>query len=93
MRPVTYIILFLFITFLATPTIVSVINKSCDTSNFYSMSEEELTHKAVNDFKLQVDSKVDFFKLAKLSNSVIISENRVKHDAITPAIFSPPPNS
>jgi hypothetical protein len=79
------------VSFLATPAIVSAINKSCDTSNFYSMSEEELIHKAVKDFKVPVVND-DFFKLSKLSNSNIISENRLKHDAITPAIFSPPPN-
>ncbi|WP_432671028.1 hypothetical protein [Flavobacterium sp. SM2513] len=91
MKTASYLLLILFVSFLATPTIVSVINKSCDTSYFYNMVEEELSHKAVKDFKIQVN-KENSFKLASLSSSLIISENQLKHDTITPAIFSPPPN-
>ena len=91
MRAVTYLILILFVSFLATPTVVSVINKSCDTSYFYSMAEEELSHKAVKEFKMHF-SKENTFKLAQLSSSLIISENQLKHDSVTPSIFSPPPN-
>ena len=91
MRAVTYLILILFVSFLATPTVVSVINKSCDTSYFYSMAEEELSHKAVKEFKMHF-KKENSFKLAKLSSSLIISENQLKHDSVTPSIFSPPPN-
>lgn len=80
----------MFVSFLATPTIVSVINKSCDTSFFYSVSEEELSHKAVKEHKLQLHTGY-IFKLQKLSTE-IISENMLKHDNITFIIFSPPPN-
>lgn len=91
MKTATYLFLILFILFLATPTIVSVVNKSCDTSYFYSISEEELSHKAVKEFKSYISNEHSF-KLAKLDSSLIISENYLKHDNITPAIFSPPPN-
>ena len=91
MRTVVYFILIFFGTFLIAPTVVSVINKSCDTSNFYNIVEEELTHKAVKEIKTPLLNN-DFFKLAQLTTSIIISENQLKHDAVTPAIFSPPPN-
>lgn len=91
MKLAVYLFITLFLSFLSTPTIVSVINKACDTSYFYSMAEEELSHKAVKDVKTQLHHS-NTFKLAKLSSSLIISENQLKHDNITPAIFSPPPN-
>lgn len=91
MKIASYLFLLLFVCFLATPTVISVINKTTDTSCFFSMAEEELTHKAVKETKTQFHH-VNSFKLAKLSSSLIISENQLKHDCVTPAIFSPPPN-
>ena len=91
MKTATYLILLLFMSFLATPTVVSVINKNCDTSIFFNVSEEELSHKAVKEFKVCYTNE-NTFKIAKLSSSLIISENQLKHDNITPSIFSPPPN-
>lgn len=92
MKTSTYVLLILFITFLATPTVVSIISKSCDTSFFYSVAEEELTHKAIKEFKYKLKIENDF-KLSTLNSSVIISENQLRHDNITPSIFSPPPNA
>ena len=91
MKATTYLLLILFVSFLATPTLISVIKKSCDTSNFFNIVEEEFSHKAVQEFKIQIVIE-NSFKLARLSTSLIISENQLKHDNITPAIFSPPPN-
>ena len=91
MRAVTYLIIILFVSFLATPTIVSVINKSCDTSYFYNMAEEELSHKAIKECKMYFNRE-NLFKLSQLSSSLIISENQLKHNSITPSIFSPQPN-
>jgi hypothetical protein len=92
MRTVIHLFLILFVSFLATPTLVSVIDKSCDTSYFYSISEEELTHKAVKEFKTQITNG-NSRKLVTLSLSIITSESHLKHDNITPSIFSPPPNA
>lgn len=92
MRTVVYLLLILFVSFLVAPTVVSVINKSCDTSNFYNISEEELSHKAVKEIKVPLINDHSF-KLAQLTSSIIISENQLKHDTVTPAIFSPPPNA
>jgi len=41
------LVLLIFVFFLATPSIVSVIKKNSDTSCFFGMSEEELAHKEV----------------------------------------------
>lgn len=45
MKLVARILLFIFIAFLSTPTIVTVMKKSSDTSIFFSFSEEEHSHK------------------------------------------------
>lgn len=47
MRTLVRLVLLMFVFFLSTPTIVSVIKKSCDTSCVWTMSEEELAHKEV----------------------------------------------
>lgn len=89
MKLAVNILLIIFVTFLSTPTIVSVIKKSTDTSYFYSMSEEELTHKEVKaEFKFETLSLV-FFPLP--SSRVISSENLLKHNNIASSIFIPPP--
>lgn len=85
------LLLLLFITFLSTPTIVSLIEKNCDTSYFYSMSEEELTHKEVK-AQFKYNSNQDLVVLSRLSSGLIFSENLSKHDRIAMAIFIPPPN-
>jgi hypothetical protein len=84
------ILLIVFITFLSTPTIVSMIEKSSDTSCFYSMSEEEQMHKEVKaEFNFEPFSIVlhNNFK----TSSLILSENLSKHDNIASTIFIPPP--
>ncbi|MES2574323.1 MAG: hypothetical protein V4572_05230 [Bacteroidota bacterium] len=90
MKLAAKILLVVFITFLATPTIVSVIKKNADTSIFYSFSEEEKAHKevkAVFNFDI-VKTPVNF---SNLNSSLIHSENLSKHDKISSKIFIPPP--
>ncbi|SCY00651.1 hypothetical protein [Flavobacterium caeni] len=89
MKFVAKILLFVFVAFLATPTVVSMIEKSCDTSIFYSMSEEELTHKDVK-AELKIAS-FEFINLAGLSSGLIHSENLSKHDNVSGRILIPPP--
>ncbi|AWI27305.1 hypothetical protein [Flavobacterium pallidum] len=84
----------IFLTFLATPTIVSLIKKSSDTSVFFNMSEEELVHKEVKELKAELKIfHYDFFNFEKHTSGLIISENQSRHDNVTPSIFSPPPNA
>lgn len=90
MKLAVNILLIVFVTFLSTPTIVSVIKKSTDTSYFYSMSEEELTHKEVKaEFKFETVNLVFF---PPQFSRVISSENLLKHNKIASSIFIPPPD-
>lgn len=83
------IVLLLFVTFLSTPTIVSLIEKSCDTTYFFSMSEEE-HHKEVK-AEFRFHTEVTFVNLSGNSSSLILSENLSKHDNVSGTIFIPPP--
>jgi hypothetical protein len=92
MKIVAQVLLFVFIAFLLTPTIVSVIEKDADTSIFFSSCEEEHSMKnikAIFDF----NPSFELFHFLNNNSSLILSENLSKHDAITAAIFIPPPNS
>lgn len=83
------ILILLFVTFLSTPTIVSLIEKSCDTSYFYSMSEEE-HHKEVK-AELRFNTEITFINLSGNTSGLIHSENLSKHDNVSGTIFIPPP--
>lgn len=73
-----------------TPTIVSIIEKSTDTSIFYSVSEEELSHKEIKAVFCLV-SIPKMINLAGLTSSHIQSENLSRHDNVAAEIFIPPP--
>jgi hypothetical protein len=90
MKLAVNILLIVFITFLSTPTIVSVIKKSTDTSYFYSMSEEELTHHKEVKAELKFETLTIAYFPEKTSR-VILTENLLKHDNIASTIFIPPP--
>lgn len=90
MKLATQLLLFVFMTFLVTPTIVSVLKKDTDTSLFYSFSEEEKTHKEVKAvFNSEIANTPVVF--TDLNSSLIQSENLSKHDKIASKIFIPPP--
>ena len=91
MKMISKIFLIIFITFLATPTIVTVIEKSADISVFYTVSEEEHAHKEIKTF-FYLDNFSDVILPAEISSSIILSENLSKHGNITSSIFIPPPN-
>jgi hypothetical protein len=91
MKMIAKIFLIIFIAFLATPTIVTVIEKSSDISVFYSMSEEEDFQKETKTFL----SLKHFFGLnmpLKLTSNAIFSENLAMYGKIVSPIFLPPPN-
>lgn len=78
--------------FLATPTIVSVIDESVDTSNFFNISEEE-SHTLFNEFKsISISYSIplifDFEGLQK--NQYSIFKNK-KINSLKPKVFIPPP--
>lgn len=90
MKKIAGILLFLFIAFLITPTVVCAIEKDADVSVIYNFSEEEQVHK---DIKLvfdynQVNSRIYLFNVV---SKTILNENSLKHDDISLGIFIPPP--
>jgi len=95
MKLAVQLVLFLFISFLSVPTIVTIIEKSSDISVFYNFAEEEITKhvKVVKVVKVELkliytDEPVDFLYTTKKE---IISENLSKHVKVLEEIFSPPP--
>ena len=92
MKLAVNIMLFVFITFLSVPTIVTLIEKETDISAFYSFSEEEI-QKQVKEIKAEVKTNYnnELFNSLNNAKTIIVSENRSKHDAISEEIFSPPP--
>jgi len=85
------LLLFVFLTFLSTPTIVSVIEKSCDTTIFFTMSEEEC-HKEIKLAVVAIAHSYELSDISATSSSLIVSENLSRHDHISAAIFIPPPD-
>jgi uncharacterized protein YcsI (UPF0317 family) len=86
------IVLFLFISFLSAPTIISLIEKNTDVSMFYNFCEEEF-HKDCKEIKADLSHDYVFFfvKQSYRITSKIISENLSRHDNVAEEIFSPPP--
>ena len=92
MKLIARFFLFLFIAFLSAPTIIKLIEKSSDTSMFYSMSEEELAKKEVKNLVYIVASHSTFELKRTVLRSLILSENLSKHDNVSRTIFTPPPD-
>ncbi len=92
MKLIARFFLFVFIAFLSTPTIIKLIEKSTDTSIFFSMSEEEHVKKEVKNFVYFETSLPNFELKRTILRSLILSKNVSKHDNVLREIFSPPPN-
>lgn len=91
MKILTNIVLFLFMTFLSTPTIVGVMESDTDTSVVYSFSEEEI-HKEVKEIPVSIGDILQLPSLIFTEKSIVINiENIQKHDNVSEEIFSPPP--
>ena len=87
------IVLLMFMTFIFTPTVVSLIEEDIDTSMVYSMSEEEHHNHACKELKadLKIADYIIFSNYTASSSSLIISQHSLKYDNAASAIFSPPP--
>lgn len=92
MKVIARIFLFLFIAFLSMPVILTVIEKSANTSMFFNVSEEEHVKK-------QVVSLTEENYFQPLTSVQIIAktakipfESAAEYDKISRIIFSPPPN-
>ncbi len=92
MKSMCKIVLFIFVLFLATPTIVSAIDKTIDTSYFFNMSEEE-SHSSFNEVKsmpmiYSIPLIIDFEGFQRAKYSVL---NDRKVNSLKPKVFLPPP--
>ncbi|MWB96142.1 hypothetical protein GON26_17405 [Flavobacterium sp. GA093] len=92
MKLIARILLFLFVAFLSTPAIVTTIKKSSNTSMFFSCSEEELGHKELKAAVYPSIFEHELVLPVYTESKLIVSENIVKLDNISPSIFAPPPN-
>jgi len=92
MKLIAQFILFIFVAFLTTPTIVTLIENNTDISLFYSFDEEE-NHKDLKEIKADLRIAFDdpIIGLQEHQNSKIISENLTRHDNNAEEIFIPPP--
>lgn len=91
MKFLSRLLIIVFLTFLSTPTVVTLIEKNTDTSLFYSFAEEEI-HKQIKEVKAEVKQHFDYpFLDLKIKKTTIISENLSRHDNVAAEIFSPPP--
>lgn len=93
MNTIAKFLLFLFIAFLSTPTLVTIIKKDCNNAMFHNMSEEEHSIKEVKNYFYTIIAYQIFTLTPRICKvNLIESENLSKHDNVSTSIFSPPPN-
>ena len=91
MKYIARILLFIFIAFLSTPTIVQALKKGNNTAISFSIAEEEV-HKELKNVVHPTVLEHEVLIPVCIEKKTIISENIVKLDNISPSIFAPPPN-
>ena len=86
--------LFLFIAFLATPTLIGIVDDQIDTSYFYNLSEEEESHASFDELNFSPTTSYFFinFSSNKLANLNVLIVHDLSFDNLAHQIFSPPPN-
>jgi hypothetical protein len=92
MKVIARLFLFLFIAFLSTPAVLTMIDKSVNTSMFFNVSEEEHVKKEVVNC-----AYINLFQIVAIvpnigKTSKIHFASLAKYDKISRIIFSPPPN-
>ena len=93
MKFIVNIVLFLFLTFLAAPTIVSLLQDDADMSMVYSLTEEEIQKeiKEVKAAPYYMELRLSFFTPVK-KTAVIKTKNDEELDNVSREIHSPPPD-
>lgn len=94
MKIMVKIVVFLFIAFLSTPTILCAIDKDIDTSYFYNMCEEEEENQVpFNEIKSlpSVDIFISDLFYVKSYEIPLFVECSIEFDNLAHQIFSPPP--
>lgn len=84
-----YIALFFFISFIALPTIITIIDKDADVSICYSLNEDELQKELKADIILFIETTT--LVLFEQYPSKMLTQNSSKHNSVFEEIFSPPP--
>ncbi len=93
MKRISYILVFIFLAFLSTPTIITLIEKTKNSTLFFDISEEEQGQKEIKEITYYVYDQFLFqFEIRTAKSKLILSENLSKHDNVTRSIFSPPPD-
>lgn len=93
MKIVAQLVLFLFLSFIALPTIVMVINKDSDISNAYSLTEEEESHSHIKVVKAHIIVFEYFDATPSINNinTIFIDRNTSTKNLYSQDIFLPPP--
>lgn len=91
MKMLVNIVLFLFVSFLAAPTVVSFIEDDADVSMVYSLTEEEL-QKELKEVKAspQLELSLMLFEPVYKSSKIKWADLS-KHNNVSREICSPPP--
>jgi hypothetical protein len=93
MKVLVSFLVFLLITFLSTPTIISVLDKDADISYFYTLSEEEENQVSFDEIKsvtLSYQELLSFFYNSSVTLNVAMVAN-LSFTNLAHQIFSPPP--
>lgn len=93
MKVLVSFLVFLLITFLSTPTIISVLDKDADISYFYTLSEEEENQVSFDEIKsvaLSSQELLSFFYNSSVTLNVAMVAN-LSFTNLAHQIFSPPP--
>lgn len=93
MKFVVNIVLFLFLSFLAIPTIVSMLKDDADISMVYSLNEEEIQKeiKEVIAAPYCMELRLTFFTAFKKA-VIIKTKNDEELDNVSREVHSPPPD-
>ncbi len=90
MKILVNIVLFMFVSFLSAPTIVSLMADEADVSIVYSLTEEEL-QKELQEIKAGPESEFSISLLDGLKKATLINSENLRHENAFGDIFSPPP--
>lgn len=93
MLKTTYILVFIFVSFLTAPTIVILVDNHTDISFVFSNSEEEQTKNNISTEFVFNESKTSHSSIELMrKKSLIIDKERHDWQTLYPEVISPPPD-
>ncbi|HAH56112.1 MAG TPA: hypothetical protein DCM02_12730 [Flavobacterium sp.] len=90
MKMIAQLLLFVFVSFLITPAVISAMERNADMSSFYGFTEEEKAQKEIQAI-ISVEFASTPVDLSQLNSLSFFSKSVSKHDTIFSKIFIPPP--